>query len=105
MGGGRGRTYSGRGALKGKGVGTASRAVAKDATLHVDLLRAFPAEDGSILLHRNGARSDAQLLEPAFLTQLLSSENQELLNRPSSLFVAFGRLFFLGCFFQVGGGF
>ena len=46
MGGGRGRTYGGRGALKGKGVGTAGKAVAKDATLHVDLLRAFPAEDG-----------------------------------------------------------
>ena len=43
----------------------------------------FPAEDGSILLHRNGARSDAQLLEPAFLTQLLSFENQKLLNRPA----------------------
>ena len=67
MGGGRGRTYGGRGALKGKGVGTAGKAVAKDATLHVDLLRAFPAEDGPILLHRNGA----QVLEPTFLTQLL----------------------------------
>lgn len=72
--------------MKGKGVGTAGRAVAKDATLHVDLLRAFPAEDGSILLHPNGARPDAQLLEPAFLTQLLSSENQELLNRPAKGF-------------------
>ena len=83
MGGGRGRTYSGHGALKGKGVGTAGRAVPKDSTLHVDLLRAFPAEDGSVLLHRNGARSDAQLLEPTFLAQLMSSENQELLNRPA----------------------
>jgi len=46
-------------------------------------LRAFPAEDGSILLHRNGARSDAQVLEPTFLTQLLAAENQELLNRPA----------------------
>ena len=83
MGGGCGRTYGGRGALKGKGVGTAGKAVAKDATLHVDLLRAFPAEDGPILLHRNGARSDAQVLEPTFLTQLLAAENQELLNRPA----------------------
>ena len=76
------RTYAGRGAQKGKGVGTATKAVAKDATLHLDLLRAFPAEDGSIFIHRNGARSDSQLLEPSFLVQVMSCENQELLNRP-----------------------
>lgn len=63
------RTYAGRGAQKGKGVGTATKAVAKDATLHLDLLRAYPAEDGSIFIHRNGARSDSQLLDPAFLTR------------------------------------
>ena len=40
-------------------------------------------EDGSILIHRNGARTDSQLLEPSFLAQLLSHENQELLNRPA----------------------
>ena len=82
MGGGRGRSYAGRGASKGKGVGAPAKAVSKDSTLHLDLLRAYPAEDGSILLHRQGARSDAQILEPSFLTQLMSSENQELLNRP-----------------------
>ena len=46
MGGGRGRTYSGRGALKGKGADTAGRAVAKDATLNVDLLKHFPPKTG-----------------------------------------------------------
>lgn len=35
------RTYAGRGGEKGKGVGTATKAVAKDATLHLDLLRAY----------------------------------------------------------------
>lgn len=80
--GGRGRSYGGRGASKGKGVGAPVRAVSKDSTLHLDLLRAYPADDGSILLHRQGARSDAQILEPSFLTQLMSSDNQELLNRP-----------------------
>lgn len=75
------RTYAGRGAQKWEG-GTATKAVAKDATLHLDLLRAYPAEDGSISIHRNGARSDSQLLDPAFLIQVMSCENQELLNRP-----------------------
>ena len=74
------RTYAGRGAGKGKGVGTTPKAVAKDATLHLDVLRAFPAEDG-ILIHHNGARSDSQLLDPTFLAQVMSCENQELLNR------------------------
>ena len=81
--GGRGRTYGGRGSQKGKGVGAAARAVAKDATLHLDVLRAFPAEDGSIFIHRNGARSDSQLLEPGFLSQIMTCDNQELLNRPA----------------------
>lgn len=53
-----------------KGVGNATKAVAKDATLHLDLLRAY--QDGSIFIHRNGSRSDSQLLDPAFLSQTQS---------------------------------
>lgn len=74
--GGRGR-YGGRAAAKGKGIGsTVAKAVPQDSTALLDLLRAYPAEDGSIFIHRNGARSDSQLLEPAFLSQVLSHDNQ-----------------------------
>ena len=60
-----------------------AKAVPKECAVHLDFLRAYPAEDDSILIHRNGARTDSQLLEPSFLAQLLSHENQELLNRPA----------------------
>ena len=56
---------------------------ARGSEAHIDLLRAFRGEDGSVLIHRNGARSDAQLLEKAFLLQVLTKDSHELLNRPS----------------------
>lgn len=96
--GGRGRTYSGRGSQKGKGVGAAAKAVAKDATLHLDVLRAYPADDGSIFIHRNGARSDSQLLDPGFLSQIMFFDNEELLNRSAKgLSMLAGSSVYLGC--------
>lgn len=69
---------------KGKGVsGGAPRAVAKESTVHVDLLRAFPGEDGSILLHRQGTRNDGQVLEKECLIHLLTKDSHELCNRPA----------------------
>ena len=82
MGGrGRGRYQASQPKGKGLGAGTA-RAVPKDSVVHVDILRAYPSEDGAILLHRQGARSDSQLLDKQFLLQLLTRESHELLNRP-----------------------
>ena len=84
MGGGRGRGRYSSPQPKGKGLGAAApRAVPKEATVHLDVLQAFPGEDGSILIHRHGARSDSQLLEKNFLLQLLTKDSHELLNRPS----------------------
>ena len=82
--GGRARgRYAATAHPKGKGVGTgASRAVPKDSVVHVDLLRAYPSEDGAILLHRQGARSESQVLDKQFLLQLLTRESHELPNRP-----------------------
>ncbi len=82
--GGRGRGRYAATQPKGKGVsGGAPRAVAKEATVHVDLLRAFPGEDGSILLHRQGTRNDGQVLEKQSLIHLLTKDSHELLNRPA----------------------
>ena len=85
MGGGRGRARYTSAQPKGKGLGASPtpRAVAKDSTVHLDILRAFPGEDGSILLHRQGTRSDGQVLEKQCLVQLLTKDTHELLNRPS----------------------
>ena len=85
MGGGRGRARYTSAQPKGKGLGASPtpRAVAKDSTVHLDILRAFPGEDVSILLHRQGTRSDGQVLEKQCLVQLLTKDTHELLNRPS----------------------
>lgn len=56
----------------------------KESVVRLDIiLRAFPGEDGSILIHRQGARSDGQVLEKQFLLQPLTKDTQEPLNRPS----------------------
>ena len=62
--GGRGRARYQTAQVKGKGVGGGQpRAVSKEAKIHCDLLRTFPGEDGAILLHRSGTRTDSQVLE------------------------------------------
>ena len=82
--GGRGRGRYTATQPKGKGVGGgAPRGVVKEWTVHVDLLRAFLGEDGSILLHRQGTRNDGQVLEKECLIHLLTKDSHELLNRPA----------------------
>ena len=82
--GGRGRARYTATVSKGKGAGGGTpRAVAKEATVHVGLLLAFPGEDGSILLHRQGTRNDGQVLEKQSLIHLLTKDSHELLNRPA----------------------
>ena len=83
MGGKQQRKSSGGAWAKGKGLsGEGSHAIGKSELYLVDVLRGYPAEDGSIFVKRAAAGRDLDLVASEGMAGRLSSSNAESHRRP-----------------------